>query len=80
MAVQTEAGAVRDPRLNCQRCGGDGTIAVRPRDCHHHGNCPCGSDEIECPECSGSGVRSCLNCGAPATIVRTNETLCAGCL
>jgi hypothetical protein len=66
MPLQTETGAERDPRLNCERCKGEKLIGVRPADCYHQGNCPCGFDEIECPTCAGTGVVDCLNCGEDA--------------
>jgi hypothetical protein len=52
----------------CPSCNGEGLVAVRAEGCNHNGNCPCGSDEIPCGPCDGTGLELCSDCGNhPAT-------------
>lgn len=74
--TQMESGA-----LPCRRCQGDGLVYVQSPACPHTGNCPCGSVELECPKCEGSGVAGCDHCGEPASrlVPYTRQPICAEC-
>lgn len=56
----------------CATCGGTGLVGIRAWGCEHHGNCPCGSDEIPCGDCIGGSV-PCGMCGERPAVQEARE-------